>query len=236
MVVSSREAHLGATFVHLADSLVSGFDVVDLLDTLVHECKSVLAVDEAGLVLTNGSGVLSTMASTSSRASALEIAQLQAGEGPCIEAFHRGRVVTIDDIERSFTWAPFRDMAISMGFRSVHAVPLRLRTETIGAINLFGEEPGALDEEDAAVAQALADVATIAIIQHRTARENTAVRWQLQSALDSRVLIEQAKGVLAQSLGISVDQAFCKLRGYARSHSEPLQQVAEAVVGQRLQL
>lgn len=236
MVVTNREAHLGTAFVRLADSLVGGFDVVELLNTLVEECKGVLDVDEAGLVLADSKHRLQAMAATSDSCALLEQSQIENGTGPCIEAFTSGEVVTIDDIERSFRWADFRSVALDSGYRAVHAVPLRLRTEIIGALNLFSKEPGALTGQDAMVAQALADVATIAIIQYRSASEQTVVATQLQNALDSRVVIEQAKGVISQFSQVSMDEAFTRMRSRARSSNSSLRSVAETVVSRQLQL
>ncbi|MCU1404229.1 MAG: transcriptional regulator [Glaciihabitans sp.] len=236
MTVTTREARLGSAFVKLSDSLVGGFDVVDILDTLVEECKSVLDVDEAGIVLLGIKRNLSTMASTGARAASLEEVQLEHNEGPCIDCFTTGKVVTVDDIERTTDWPAFRRRADEAGFRAVHAVPLRLRNEVIGALNLFSENPGALNEEDAIVAQALADVATIAILQYRLVSESSLVTSQLQSALDSRVIIEQAKGVISQHSGVSMDEAFSRLRSHARSNQSPLREVAATVVAQQLKL
>jgi GAF domain-containing protein len=236
MVVTNREAHLGTAFVRLADSLVGGLDVVDILNILVEECKTVLDVDEAGLVLAGAGHELQMMVATSDTSAFLEQAQIKAGEGPCIEAFTSGQVVTIDDIERSFRWADFRTTALAAGFRAVHAVPLRLRDDIIGALNLFSITPGALTGQDATVAQALADVATIAIIQYRAASEQSVVTTQLQNALDSRVVIEQAKGVIAQYSQVSMDEAFARMRTRARSSNSSLRSVAETVIARELQL
>jgi len=220
--------------VRLADSLVTGFDVIDLLHDLVSECKRVLEVAEAGLVLEDADGILQNMTSTSERCAFVEERQVELGEGPCIEAFRTGSVITVDDIIDSEKWPAFREVALAAGFRSVHAIPMRLRTEIIGAINLFGDTPGALTPADASVGGALADIATIAIIQHRLIDERSLVSEQLQRALSSRVLIEQAKGVIAQSHSVSMDDAFARLRSHARSNGEILRDVAERVVAHEL--
>ena len=236
VAVSNREAQLGTTFVRLADSLVTGFDVIDLLHDLVSECKRVLEVAEAGLVLEDSDGILQNMTSTSERCAFVEEQQVELGEGPCIDAFRGGSVVTIDDIANEQKWPAFREVALASGFRSVHAIPMRLRTDIIGAINLFGDTPGALTRADASVGAALADIATIAILQHRLIDEQSVVSEQLQSALNSRVLIEQAKGVIAQSHSVSMDEAFARLRSHARSNGEILRDVAERVVTENLQV
>jgi GAF domain-containing protein len=230
---SGREARLMITFVTLADTLVAGYDVVDLLHTLVEECVAILDVDAAGIVLSDPAGGLHPIASSDGPSERLEVVQVDAGEGPCVESFRTGSAVAVDDIEET---APsrFREVARLAGFRSVLAVPLRLRTSTIGALNLFGRSVGAVRGEDAVVARALADVATIGILQERAIRDGRVLSEQLEHALGSRVLIEQAKGVVSQTRKVPVDEAFAILRNYARGHNERLRDVAERVVQRRL--
>jgi GAF domain-containing protein len=235
MTSTSREVKLGEVFVSLADTLVADYDIVEMLHTLVTESVQVLDADEAGLVLADENDTLQVMASTSERSSLIEALQLQSHEGPCIQAYLTGEVVTIDDIrELEGHWARFQALAESQGFRSVHAVPLRLRNKRLGALNLFRERTGPLNSDDATMAQALADVATIGIVQERIAHEQRGVRDQLQRALDERVVIEQAKGVIAQSHNIPVDVAFARLRDYARTNNGRLLEVARSVVGRNL--
>ncbi len=228
-----REARLMATFVTLADTLVAGYDVVDLLHTLVEESVAILGVDAAGIVLSDPAGVLHPIASSDGLSERVEAAQVDAGEGPCVESFLTGVDVAVDDIRESGP-SRFRQVADSAGFRSVLAVPLRLRTSTIGALNLFGRSVGALYGEDAAVARALADVATIGILQERAIRDGRLLSDQLEHALGSRVLIEQAKGIVAQTRHVPVDEAFTILRTYARRNNERLRDVAERVVERQL--
>jgi GAF domain-containing protein len=235
MTATSREARLGTIFVRLADTMVDDYDMVELLDTLVEECKLVLDVAEAGLVLADSDAGLQVMASTSERSSLIESLQLREHEGPCMQCYATGEVVTIHDIrDLGDRWQSFSELALEQGFRSVHAVPLRLRGRTIGALNLFRESVGALNEDDAAIAQALADVATIGIMQERLIREQTVISDQLQRALDARVVIEQAKGVVAQSHRIPVDAAFLRLRNYARSNDVRLVDAASKVVRRQI--
>ncbi|NEN06618.1 GAF and ANTAR domain-containing protein [Diaminobutyricibacter tongyongensis] len=233
VVNESREARLMATFVTLADTLVAGYDVVDLLHTLVEECVEILGIEAAGIVLSDPAGALHPIASSDGWSERVEVAQVDAGEGPCVESFRTGAVVVVDDID-AYRPSRFREAAIAAGFRSVLAVPLRLRTSTIGAMNLFGRSAGALQGEDAAVARALADVATIGILQERAIRDGRVLSDQLEHALGSRVLIEQAKGVVSQTRQVPVDEAFAILRSYARQHNERLRDVAERVVERRL--
>jgi GAF domain-containing protein len=235
MTSTSREAQLGEVFVSLADTLVADYDIVDLLHTLVTESVKVLDVDEAGLVLADENDSLQVMASTSERSNLIEALQLESHEGPCIQAYLSGEVVTIDDIGTLVgRWDRFKALSTLQGFKSVHAVPLRLRNRRLGALNLFRERTGPLNYDDATMAQALADVATIGIVQERIAHEQRGVRDQLQRALDERVVIEQAKGVIAQSHNIPVDVAFARLRDYARINNGRLLEVARSVVGRNL--
>jgi GAF domain-containing protein len=235
MSATNREARLGTIFVRLADTMVDDYDMVELLDTLVEECKLILDVSEAGLVLADSDAGLQVMASTSERSSLIEALQLREHEGPCMQCYATGEVVTIHDIrELGDRWQKFSELALEQGFLSVHAVPLRLRGRTIGALNLFRETAGALNDDDAAIAQALADVSTIGIMQERLIREQTVISDQLQRALDARVVIEQAKGVLAQSHRIPVDDAFVRLRNYARVNDARLVDVASKVVRRQI--
>jgi GAF domain-containing protein len=231
MVAETRERRLVDTFVTLADTLVAGYDVVDLLQTLVEACAELLDASAAGLLLADDSGDLAVVASTSERSRLVEMMQLHSGHGPCVEAYTTGAVVEVEDLELlSSRWPDFREEALAQGFRSVHAIPLRLRGTVIGTLNLFLSEPGLMSPEDASVARGLADVATIGILHERTIRENSVAREQLQHALDSRVLIEQAKGVIAQTRNVDMDAAFRILRAYARSNNLNLHDVAARVV------
>jgi GAF domain-containing protein len=237
MSTLSREARLNAAFVSVADTLTADYDVVDLLHTLVTECTDILDAQAGGLMLADSTGQLQVVASTSESADLVEVMQLAAGAGPCVDCFTTGHAVSVPDIQQSVPdWPAFRAAALGQGFLSVHATPMRLRGEVIGTMNLFGTSVGALTERDAAVAQALADVATIGILQERIAAQSQVVTEQLQRALDSRVLIEQAKGVLSQSGGLSMDEAFLVLRAHARNNNLTLRTVAEGVTNRTLDL
>lgn len=237
MSTNTRESQLSAAFVKLADTLVDDFDVVDLLHWLVQECTHILDTQAGGLMLVDPAGQLQLVASTSEEATLVELMQLAAGGGPCLDCFRTGTAVTVADIEaEAESWPQFAAEALKLGFRSMHATPLRLRGQTIGTMNLFSPEPGALASEDIVVAQALADVATIGILQERSLRSAQLLSEQLQYALDSRILIEQAKGVVAATTGKTVDAAFAILRSYARNNNLPLRRVAEDVVARTLRL
>ena len=238
MTGGSREERLAVAFVDLADTLVDDFDVLDFLHSLATHCIALLDVDEAGLMLADGSGRLVVAASSTEQVRLLELFEVQTDEGPCLDCYASGEPVLIEDlaVDQPPTWPRFGAEAIAAGFRSVVAIPLRLRNETIGALNLFRADPGPLAEGDRSLAQALADVATIGIIQERGSSRRELLARQLQEAWSSRIVIEQAKGVLAERAGVHVDAAFQLLRGYARSHGLQLSEVARRVVARDLDL
>ena len=233
--MASREERLTRTFVELADSLVDRFDIVDLLTLLAERSVEIFDVDAAGLLMSDTRGELRLMAATSEAIELVELMQLQADQGPCLDCFRGGAPVLVADLGSSAErWPRFAPEALSAGFTAVHALPLRLRGKVLGALNLFRTTPGGLDPADATAAQALADVATVALLQHRAVSEAQTLAEQLQDALNSRVAIEQAKGVLAAQADLGMDEAFLQLRTYARAHQRLLTQVAEDVVAGRL--
>jgi len=233
----TREGLLVRTFVNLADSLVSDFDVLELLQTLVDQATLLFDASAAGIIIGPDDRHLEVVASTSELSRLVGLMQLEAGEGPCVEAVTTGEVVSVASVaEIGERWPAFAALAEGAGYLSVHAIPLRLRGEVIGSLNLFREREGALNEADATAAQALADVATISVLQERTIRDSTVVRDQLRHALDSRVLIEQAKGVIAHTHGVDMDEAFRLIRRHARNTSAAMPQVAEGIVAGRIAL
>jgi GAF domain-containing protein len=235
--VLTREERLTGTFVELADSLVDRFDIVDLLTLLAERSVEIFDVDAAGLLMSDTRGELRLMAATSEAIELVELMQLQADQGPCLDCFRTGAPVLVADLgegDAPDRWPRFAPEAIGIGFRAVHALPLRLRGKVLGALNLFRTTPGGLDHADAIAAQAMADVATVALLQQRAVTEAQTLAEQLQDALNSRVAIEQAKGVLAAQGGLGMDEAFLQLRGYARAHQRLLTEVAEDVVAGRL--
>jgi transcriptional regulator with GAF, ATPase, and Fis domain len=234
---TTRTELLFDAFATFADTLVTGYDVVDLLQKLVERCHELLEVDSAGILLENAEGALELVASTSEENTLVEVMQIAADAGPCLESFRTRNVVSLPDVEeRAERWPDFARTAINQGIHSVYAIPLRLRETTIGTLNLMGNERGELGQYDIRAAQALADVATIGILQERTIRDASAVRDQLQNALNSRVVIEQAKGVVAETSKLSMDAAFNLIRQHARSNSQPITRVAEELVAGRLRL
>ncbi|MFG1642478.1 GAF and ANTAR domain-containing protein [Amycolatopsis sp. NPDC049252] len=233
--MADRERQVTRTFVALADTLVDDFDVADLLHTLVLRCVDLLDVAAAGLTLVDERGSLQVLASSTEQARLLELFQLSSDEGPCVECFAGHAPVLVADVAaQAARWPRFAAEAAHQGFASVHALPMRLRRQTIGALNLFGTRPGELGSDDVDLAQGLADTATIGILQERAVRHGETMSEQLQTALNSRVTIEQAKGVLAVTGGLTMDGAFGALRGYARSNSLRLSDVARALAERAL--
>jgi len=223
--------HLAAVFVEVADTLVDDFDVIEFLESLTRHTAQVSDASSAGLLLADPHGQLQYMASSQESVKLLELFQLQHHEGPCLDSFRTGTAVVNSDLRQAgHRWPLFAPRAVEEGFQSVHAFPLRHRQKVIGALNLFSSHPGRLDPTDVRIVQCLADIATIGLLQERTIRSAEIVTEQLQHALNSRVTIEQAKGVLARTHGVDVDAAFELMRDYARRNRHPLSDVARAVV------
>ena len=221
---------LARTFVDVSDTLVLDFDIVDFLAVLAGRCVELLGVSEAGLMLADPEGGLRVAASSSDTMNLLELFELQHDDGPCVDCFRSKSPVREDDLHKAMSrWPRFAPEATAAGFRSVYALPMRLRDQVIGSLNLLRAEPGVLDSDELLVAQALADVATIGILQHRAASESRLIAEQLQYALNSRIVIEQAKGVLSADAGLEMDDAFAAIRRYARNHNERLSDVAQAI-------
>ena len=232
----SREQRLAETFVALADSLVDDFDVVDLMVLLTERCVELLDASAAGLLLADSAGQLRVLAATSEAIETVELFQVQNHEGPCQDCFGSGRPVSAPDLSaETARWPRFAPVAIEGGFRSAHALPMRLRDRVLGALNLFRAEPAQMTPADLATGQALADVATIALLQSRTVDDARRVSDQLEQALQSRVVIEQAKGILGERTGCDMSEAFDRLRGFARSRQARLSDVARQVVEGSLQ-
>lgn len=227
-----QEALLVRTLVELADSLVDDFDVVELLSLLAGRCVEVLGVSAAGVMLASPEGDLRVVASSSEAMRVLELFELQADEGPCLDCYRSGEAVLLDEdlAAAEGRWPRFSQEAAQAGFRSAHALPMRLRGSVIGALNLFAPHEGALSAQDVVAGQALADVATIAIVQQRIASQSRVLIEQLNTALTSRVVIEQAKGVLAERAGLSMESAFETMRHHARNRNLHLAGVARGVI------
>jgi len=237
MTAPTREARLLELFATLADTMVDDYDVVDLLQTLVDACQELLDASDAGILLADPAGDLELVASTSEATELVEVIQLGAEAGPCIECFVTGTAVSVPDIAAgSGKWPVFRQAALENGFAAIEAIPMRLRNTTIGTLNLLRSDTGSPPAEDLSAARAFADVATIGILHERSLREQESLSSQLQTALNSRVMIEQAKGVVSFTAGVSIPDAFTLMRTFARDHGLRLSAVAERIVRRDIRL
>ncbi len=233
MTDTPRESRVLDAVVSLVDSLLDDFDVVDLLTDLTERCAELLDVEAAGFLLADPLHQLRLLAATSEQARELELFQLQADEGPCVDCYATGRPVSVADVQRlPGRWLRFVPAAIGAGFASVHAVPMRAAGTVLGALGLFGTRPGELNEADLLVGQTLTHIACVAILQEHPPTPST-VMPQLRSALTSRVIIEQAKGFLHEMLGVSLEEAFHLLRTYARAKGRHLTEVARRLMTDR---
>lgn len=222
---------LSDTFVDLADTMVADFDIIDFLQMLTDRSVALLSASAAGVMLADPRGTLRVAASSNDAVAMLELFQLQNDEGPCLECFRTGQPVTAADLAAGDQrWPRFAAAASQSGFRSVQAIPMRLRDQVVGALNLFRAEPGPLGADELRVGQALADVATIGLLHERNVRRSETIAEQLQIALNSRVVIEQAKGKLAERLGVDMEHAFGLLRDHARNSNQRLTDVARNFV------
>ncbi len=226
-----REVNLAHAFVELADTLVADFDVVDFLHVLANRCVELLGVQAAGLMLADQRGQLRLVASSSEQSRLLELFELETEEGPCLTCFETGQPTADTRLDQPDPrWPQFGRRAAAAGYESVCALPLKLRTDVIGVLNLFSTEPGPLADDFARIGQALADVATIGLLQHRAIEHRQVLAEQLQGALNSRVLVEQAKGVVSERLHLGMPEAFEAMRAYARRRHQRLSVVALGVI------
>jgi transcriptional regulator with GAF, ATPase, and Fis domain len=232
-MAATVDERLAQAFVELADTLVAGYDLMEFLQTLTDRCVGLLEVDAAGLLLADSRGALRLVAASTEQARVVELFQIQNDEGPCLDCYRTGQAVIISDIRSDAAaqrWPRFAPATAEAGYAGVHAIPMRLRDQVIGTLNLFKTVPGGLDPAVVTAATALVDVATIGILQERAVRQQEVVAGQLQRALNSRVVIEQAKGILAERLRVTPDEAFVLLRRYARDHNHPLTELSGDVI------
>jgi GAF domain-containing protein len=232
-MAATVDEQLAHTFVELADTLVAGYDLMEFLQTLTDRCVQLLEADAAGLLLADSRGALRLVSASTEQARVVELFQIQNDEGPCLDCYRTGQPVIVTDISSgpaAARWPQFSAAARQMGYTGVHAIPMRLRDQVLGTLNLFRAAPGDPDPAVTVAATALVDIATIGILQERAVREQEVVAGQLQLALNSRVIIEQAKGVLAERLRVTPDQAFIILRRYARDHNYRLTELASDVI------
>ena len=232
--MATREELLAATFLQLADTLVEDFDVVELLTMLSDRCVELLDAAATGIMVANARGDLQVMAASSEDANLLELFQIQNEQGPCLDAFRSGQPVVHANLGAGSPWPRFAEMAMTAGLPSVHAFPMRVRSQVLGTLNLFMATPRPLSDADVVVAQALAHAATLALLHNEAAQDSQRLTGQLQGALNSRVTIEQAKGAIAERAQIGTDEAFSRLRDYARDHNLKLTDVARGVVARTL--
>lgn len=227
----TREAEVVQALVDIADTLVVDYDVVDVLTVLAERCVDLLGVSAAGVMLASPQGDLRLVASSSEAMRVLELFELQAQEGPCLDAFHTGAPTDHENLRAgSGRWPSFSPAALKAGFQSISAIPLRLRDTTIGALNLFNVDMAPMDERDVVVARAFADLATISVLRHRMTSEAQVLNEQLSGALTSRIVIEQAKGIVAERAHIDLAEAFTRLRRHARGNNLLLTEVARSAI------
>jgi GAF domain-containing protein len=230
-VQMTRESDLLQSVVDITDTLVADYDIVDMLTGVADRCVGLLDVSAAGVMLASPAGSLGLVASSSEAMRLLELFELQAQEGPCLDAFQTGEPVEQQDLQAGTgRWTSFAPAALHAGFQSVLALPLRWRDATLGALNLFRVTREPMAEADVIVARAFADLAALSITQHRATAEAQRLNEQLSGALTSRIVIEQAKGVISERAGVDLAEAFSRLRAYARNGNRRLTDVAEAAV------
>lgn len=228
--LTGRLAQAAGAFVGLVDALVHDFDVIDMLTVLSTRCVDLLGAGAAGILLIDGEGTLRVVGASNEQANLLELLQLQNDEGPCLDSLRTGRVVSSWDLSADSRWPEFADVSVASGYRSVCAIPVNMRDVTMGCLNLFMAEPVALGDDEVVLAQGLAHVAAITIDQIKTTRDLADRATQLQHALLSRIVIEQAKGMIAEQSRVDMDAAFTLLRSYARNHNKRLTDVANDVI------
>ena len=232
---TARDQRITHTFVSLADTLVADFDVLDFLSMLAERAAELLAVDAAAVMLSDQRGGLRPAAGSSERADLLDVFAAQTRHSPCVDCIETGTTVSTADLSADVErWPEFAPMAVGKGFRAACAVPLRLREDVIGALTLFGTRPIAIDEASVKLGQAFADIATIGILQQRAINHDGIISEQLQAALHHRVIVEQAKGVLTETDGVDMHEAYQMLRGYARTHRRRLTDVARDIATAKL--
>jgi GAF domain-containing protein len=226
----NRQALTATTFVEIVDTLVDHFDVIDVLTQLTSRSVELLEAAAAGILLADSDGQLRIIGASTEQVGLLELFQIQNDEGPCLDCYHTGAVVRSASLEETSPWPRFAVESVSAGLSSVCAVPLRLKDVILGCLNLFMSEPVGLSDAEIALAQALADVASIAIVQDQATRQAAVREGHLQHALTSRISIEQAKGMISEHAHVDMDEAFNRLRSYARNNNRGLTEVAESLV------
>ena len=232
--MSPSAGEVSRALISLTSRLAGGADVVDLLTDLTGLCVQLLPIASAGLLLADGRGGLHVLAASSERPRELEALQVQRDEGPCRDSYLSGTPVSVPDLAQQATrWPLFAPHAQQAGFASAHALPMRLIGARLGALGLLGTQVGALNADDLRLGRALADVASLALAQDRTPG-HPRLTEQLQTAHSSRVVVEQAKGFVAQHGELDMVEALQVLRRYAHDHNLHLTDVARDVATRRL--
>lgn len=229
----TREEQVLAAMLQAVDTLVDDFDLIDFLHQLCDRCNELLDVSAVGIMLADPDGGLQLIAASDEHTRLLELFAVQTDEGPCVETQRSGTAhvnIALGSPEAAAGFPRFAEQALAAGYATTHALPMRLRQQNVGALNLFDNRAKTLSDSDARVAQALADVATIAILQQRSLVHSNVERAQLRAALSSRIVIEQAKGILTERWQTSTDQAFDALRRHARSHHHSLTELCRQVI------
>ncbi|MFJ5049950.1 ANTAR domain-containing protein [Streptomyces sp. NPDC088719] len=237
MTSMSREQQVSEVFVKVADSLIDDFDVIDFLEELCAHCVSLLDVSAAGILLGNEKSLLHTVAASDENTHLLELFAVQHDQGPCVDCYETGKAranIDLHDLADTGSWPAFAEQARDSGFQTSHVFPLRLRSRAVGAMNLFHTSRQPLSPQDASLAQALADIATIALLQQRDIGQEQLEKSQLQRALSSRIVIEQAKGILAERGNVTPDNAYNALRAYARGRQLRVSDCARQIIDQSL--
>lgn len=227
---TTRQALTATAFVEIVDTLVGDFDVIEVLTVLTSRCVELLEADAAGILLADSDGHLRVVGASTEKIQLLELFQVQNDEGPCLDCFHTGHVVLHSDLDQDSPWPRFAAECTKAGFLSVCAVPLRFKAHILGCLNMFLSKPDGLTDTEVELARSLAHVASIAIIQDQATRDAAIREGQLQHALNSRIAIEQAKGMIAEHNNVDMDQAFSRLRTYSRNNNRGLTEVAESLI------
>ncbi len=232
-----RDELIAEVMLAMTDTLRDDFDVAGLLYTLTTACVELFDVDAAGMLLIDEQGQLVPLAATHDGSEHLERLQIMTREGPCLDAVRGVDTVRCDDLnDEAERWPEFARQARAEGYRAAHAAPVALRADVVGGLNLFRTQPGPVPAADRVLVGHLATAAAIGIVHHRAQRNVGTVNEQLKRALTSRVVIEQAKGLLAERHRLDLAAAFTRLRSHARSHNQRLTNVAQAVVEGTLDL
>jgi transcriptional regulator with GAF, ATPase, and Fis domain len=233
--MSTREGRINMAFIQATAALMKPYDVIDLLSTLMDACIDIFDVQAAGVLIADAVGELELVASTSEEAAIVETMIIDAGAGPCVDAFTSGTIISIASIgSEAHPWPAFRTAALEQGYQSTHAIPMRIRGETVGVMNLLGTSSRALEHGDVDLAQSLADIATLGIVHEKSFENPNSISDQFHLALDTRIMIEQAKGALALHGSLTMTEAFTALRNYARRNHQTLRHIAEGILAQQI--